>query len=63
MAAKRRSTPKAYEGSAADIAEDVAGARQLGLSKAAYEKTARDRAEDRRGRQRMRVKAALEARK
>jgi len=41
-----------YEGSKADIREDRAGAKKMGVSEAAYEKTARDKREDRAGEKR-----------
>ncbi len=69
MKAPRGSSPRGrpparkYEGSPADRREDAAGARKLGVSKAAYERTARDRREDAAGRRKLAGPKAPKARR
>jgi len=41
--------PHKFEGSKADMRQDRAGAKRLGVSLKEYERTARDREEDRKG--------------
>lgn len=51
MATKRKESFKTalrkYEGSAADKRRDAAGAKRMGVSKAAFERSPQDRREDR----------------
>jgi len=50
---KAKPRPQRYEGSPADVREDVRGQRQTGLTHAAYERSPRDKREDKAGQQRL----------